>query len=109
MSNKNLRRSTDGDWVVVAYASDRLEAEIVAGLLRSFEVPVFIQQEAVGRIFGLTLGTLGMIKILVPAQFEAVAFTLLDEEEQPDPNTLIDDGNIIIFPEDQDDDDDDDD
>lgn len=101
MSNKNLRRASDGDWVVVAYAADRLEAEIVAGLLRSFEVPVFIQQEAMGRIFGLTLGALGMIKILVPAQFEAVAFTLLDDEEA-DPNTLLDDGNIIIFPEDQD-------
>lgn len=102
MPNKSLRQKTDGDWVVVAYAADRLEAEIVAGLLRSFKVPVFIQQEAMGRIFGLTLGALGMIKILVPAQFEAVAFTLLDEDSEPDPSTTLEDGNMIIFPEDQD-------
>lgn len=99
MSNKKLRRATDSDWVVVTYAADHLEAEIVAGLLRAFEMPVFIQQEAAGRIFGLTMGTLGMIKVLVPAQFESIAVTLLDEQE-PDPNTLLDDGNIIIFPED---------
>lgn len=103
MPDQHLQRQADSDWVAVAYAADRLEAEIVAGLLRSFEVPVFIQQEAMGRIFGLSLGQLGMIKILVPAAYEHVAVTLL-EEDDPDPNTLLDDGNIIIFPEDQDED-----
>ncbi len=101
MPDHNLQRQANADWVVVAYAADRLEAEIVAGLLRSFEVPVFIQQEAMGRIFGLNLGQLGMIRILVPAAYEPVALTLL-EEDDPNPDTLLDDGNIIIYPEDLD-------
>lgn len=99
MAKKSLQRQDQPDWVVVAYAHSLIEAEIIAGLLKSFEVPVFIQRESVGQALGLTIGALGMIRLLVPAQFEIVAMKLLDDEDDEDLSTLID-GPSIIFPED---------
>ena len=99
MSKKSLRSRDQGDWIIVAYAMGIEEAEIVAGLLRSFEIPVFIQQEALGRAFGLTFGALGAIRLLVPARFEQAALALLEDDED-DPSTLLDEPPII-FPDDK--------
>lgn len=99
MTKKSLRRQDQGDWTVVAYAMGIEEAEIIAGLLRSFEIPVFIKQEAAGRAFGLSFGVLGAIRLLVPARFEQAALALL-EDDNDDPSTLLDEGHII-FPEDE--------
>jgi hypothetical protein len=97
MTNKNLQRPDDGDWVVVGYATGMAEADIIAGLLRAFKIPVFVHQEAAARAIGITIG-MGMIKILVPAQFEGAAFELLEADEKDDPSNSLD-GPQIIFPE----------
>lgn len=65
------------EWVKVAYAANQFEAEVMAGLLRTEQIPSFIQQESVGRVWGLSVGPLGMITLLVPAEFEKVATALL--------------------------------
>jgi len=49
-----------------------LEAEIVKSKLESFQIPVLLQYEAAGRIFGITMDGLGKVKIMVPRE-------LLDE------------------------------
>ena len=103
MADKSLRREDDGDWIVVAHAYGMNHAEIVAGLLRSFDIPVFMQREGAGPAIGITIGALGLIRLLVPAKYEQAAVLLLEEEED-DPSTLLDEPGII-FPDGYDDDD----
>jgi hypothetical protein len=43
-----------------------LEADIIKSRLESFQIPVLLQYEAAGRIFGITMDGLGKVKILVP-------------------------------------------
>ncbi len=57
----------DEKWVVVSYPKTPAEASIVKGLLESEGIPVFVQQEAIGKVHGITMDGLGQIKILVPA------------------------------------------
>lgn len=99
MAENKLQRPEDGDWVVVGYATGFTDAHIMAGMLRSFNIPVFVQQEAAARALGLSIG-MGMIKVLVPAQFEEAAFELLEADENDDPATSLD-GPPIIFPEEE--------
>ncbi len=64
-------------WVVVSYPKTPVEASIVKGLLESEGIPVFVQQEAIGKVYGMTLDGLGQIKILVPAERKDDAEQLL--------------------------------
>ncbi|MCI0709750.1 MAG: DUF2007 domain-containing protein [Chloroflexi bacterium] len=97
MTDNKLQHPEQEGWVVVGYATGLTDAEITAGMLRSFNIPVFIHQEAVARALGLTIG-LGMIRILVPAQFEEAALELLEANDRDDPTTSLD-GPPLIFPE----------
>ncbi|MCB9438135.1 MAG: DUF2007 domain-containing protein [Anaerolineales bacterium] len=90
-----LRRKDEGDWVVVAEVMGMMEAEIIAGLLRTAEIPCHLHQEGIGAAFGVSAGPMGFIKVLVPSQFADDAFALLDDDE-PDPADLID-GPTIDF------------
>ncbi|MBU4267227.1 MAG: DUF2007 domain-containing protein [Acidobacteria bacterium] len=56
-----------------------LEAEIIKSKLESFSIPVLLQYEAVGRIFGITMNGLGKVKILVPESFLEEARKILAE------------------------------
>jgi hypothetical protein len=69
----------DDRWVVVAYPKNETEAQIIKGLLESEGIPVRIKQEAIGRIYGLTLNGLGQIRLLVPAENKECAKHLLSE------------------------------
>jgi hypothetical protein len=56
-----------------------LEAEIIKSKLESFAIPVLLQYEAVGRIFGITMNGLGKVKIMVPESFLEEARKVLAE------------------------------
>jgi hypothetical protein len=43
-----------------------MEAEIIKSKLESYEIPVLLQYEAAGRIFGITMDGLGKVRIMVP-------------------------------------------
>jgi hypothetical protein len=51
---------------VVYLANGKLEAESVKILLESFGIPAFINQESAGSTYGLTVGLLGEVEVLVP-------------------------------------------
>jgi len=55
------------NWEVVYETNGSLMAEILRGLLEAQEIPVVLSQEGAGRVYGLTVGTLGRVQILVPA------------------------------------------
>lgn len=93
----SLKRRDDDLWVVVAHATGQPEAEIIAGLLRTAEIPCYVQQESVGRVLGISFGSLGLVAVLVPIAYEEEAIALLDSPTLDD-GPLPLDGPSIDFP-----------
>ncbi len=90
-----LRRRSNEEWTVVAETNGIVEAEIIAGLLRTADIPYYIQQESVGRVIGISLGAIGRVSVLVPTKFEAVAMALLDEPTMDDFPPQLDEPTIM--------------
>lgn len=73
MFNRKIREE------VVYIANGRLEAESVKALLESFEIPAFLNQESAGLTYGLTVGVLGEVEVLVPLSFIEEAKKIIEE------------------------------
>jgi hypothetical protein len=56
-----------------------LEADIIKSKLESYGIPVLLQYEAAGRIFGITMDGLGKVKVMVPRELVAEAKKTLAE------------------------------
>ncbi len=54
---------------IVYRAAGMAEAEIVKGFLESEGIPVDLDYESAGKIYGLTVDGLGEVRILVPADW----------------------------------------
>jgi hypothetical protein len=81
---------------VVYAAAGRIEANIVKGMLEAAGIPVELSQESAGTVYGFTVGTMGLVEILVPEQRAEEARALIEamrrgelEEEIPNPNGPI--------------------
>lgn len=64
-------------WVVVETVQGELQAEILRGLLEAQGFPVVLSQEGAGRAIGLSVGPLGEVDILVPAENQSDAEKIL--------------------------------
>ncbi|KAF0112544.1 MAG: hypothetical protein C0417_00050 [Chlorobiaceae bacterium] len=64
---------------VVYIANGKLEAESVKILLESFDIPAFINQESAGSTFGLTVGILGEVEVIVPLSYVTEAKKIIEE------------------------------
>lgn len=84
MADDNQHKDEQDHWVIIAHTTDRMEAEVIAGLLRSENIPVFISQPGAGQAMGITVGILGIIDIMVPSKHEELALSLLDEPQPYD-------------------------
>jgi hypothetical protein len=79
---------------VVFVANGRLEAESIKILLESFGIPAFINQESAGMTYGLTVGPLGEVDVMVQDQYleqakkviEDMKNGLLELPDTPDSN-----------------------
>ena len=82
-------------WVELTRVQGDLQGELLRGLLEAQEIPVVLSQEGAGRAYGLTVGPLGEVSILVLdthisqaqmilAQYKAGAFEHLLDENPPD-------------------------
>lgn len=96
---KWLRRNKDkrvkeSDWVIVAHATGPAIGEILAGVLRTANIPHYVHQETVGRVIGLSIGTIGMVTIHVPQAYEKEAIALLDDPTLDDYPPQIDEPSI---------------
>lgn len=69
------------DLVVVYRAKGLVDGEIIRGFLAAHDIPASVSQEAAGKIYGLTIGDLGVAEVLVRAQDEQNALELLREME----------------------------
>ncbi len=67
---------------VVYIANGMLEAESVRILLESFEIPAFINQESLGTTYGLSVGTLGEVEVIVPMKYITQAKKVIQEMEE---------------------------
>lgn len=60
-------------------ANGMLEAESVRILLESFGIPAFTNQESAGTVYGLTVGPLGEVEVIVPADYITEAKNIVNE------------------------------
>lgn len=66
-------------WEVVAEVAGELQAEILRGMFEAQGIKVWMSQEGAGRAYGLGVGRLGKVQILVPESDLEQANALLDE------------------------------
>lgn len=81
-------------WQVVAVAHGLAEAAIIQGRLEFEGIPARVHQEAVGVVYGLTVGPLGQAEVLAPEALAEQAMDVLSEEtaelDDPDPDQATD-------------------
>ncbi len=87
--------------IKVYTAAGDLDAEMVKGFLEAQGIKVMLVQESVGRTYGLTVGMLGEVKLLVPSEQAEEAKSLLEDMEDGDfegteYSTKADDGSEIV-------------
>jgi len=71
------------DTLVVVYtAAGQLQASIIKGLLEAAEIPAQLSQEGAGSVYGLSVGPLGRVEILVPASRAREAKALMAAMER---------------------------
>ncbi len=53
-------------WVLITKSSGELQAELLRGLLEAQGIPVRLVFEGAGRAYGIMVGPLGEVEIMVP-------------------------------------------
>jgi hypothetical protein len=77
----------DDTWMEVAQTLNHFESEIIAGLLRTADIPVYIENNPMGlpsTFFGMSSPG----RVYVPARFYELALDLLDNSDD-----LLDEGD----------------
>ena len=65
-------------WKSVVSVQGELQAEVVRGLLEAQGIPVHLSQEGVARAYGLGVGPLSEVDILVPDNFVEAAERVIE-------------------------------
>lgn len=81
------------DYVHVYTCNGQLDAEMVKAFLQSFQLHAVASRESLGSVYGLTVGPLGEVDILVPTEEAETALDLLrrmEAGEFDDPSGSID-------------------
>ena len=74
----------DKDWIAI-YSAVGPEAFIIKGRLEAEGIPVMLKQEAIGKIYGLTVDGLGEIKVCVPTLFKEEALKVISVKGEKKP------------------------
>jgi len=69
------------DFEVIHIAQGELEANVIKSHLESEGIPVLLEYESIGRIYGITVDGLGMIKVLVPTKFVDEAKQIIEPQD----------------------------
>ncbi len=85
-------------WAVIAIVG-WAEAEVLRSKLESANIPCLLQREAAGAAFGITIGPMGEVRVLVPESLADQAADLLDEDVVDDEGDATDDGEVIPPPQ----------
>lgn len=68
------------DLECVYVASGLMRAEVIKAKLEANDIPVLLQYESVGPIYGITVDGLGEVRVMVPAELAPLAREILTEE-----------------------------
>ena len=63
---------------IVYRAAGMIEAELIKGYLESEDIPVDLDYESAGPVYGLTMDGLGEVRIYVPVEFAGEARAALE-------------------------------
>ncbi len=89
----------DQEPVVVWEAANVMEAEIVKSRLEAEGIPAIIRSEALGQIYGLTMGGLAAADVLVPAPLADRAIEILESnagmDDMPDEDVAAEAGDDV--------------
>ncbi len=66
-------------WELVTEVSGELQANLLRNLLEAQGIKVFLNQEGAGKAYGLTVGPLGEVQVLVPEKQSQKARQIVDE------------------------------
>lgn len=69
----------DKKWEKVTVVTGELQAEIIRGMLEAQEIEVLLFQEGAGKVFSLSVGPLGEVEVMVPADKKDEASQIIDE------------------------------
>jgi hypothetical protein len=65
-------------WEVIEKVEGQLQAELLRGLLEAQGIKVWLNQEGAGAAYGIYVGPLGIVEIMVPTSSVAQARQTLD-------------------------------
>lgn len=74
--------------LLIFRAAGMWQAEIVKGRLESAGIPVLLDYESAGPVYGLTIDGLGEVRILVPEERAEEARSLLESESGEEPPSV---------------------
>ena len=77
-----MAEAEDEEWVEVASTGQDEEAMLIAGLLKSEDIPCEIEGPSGGSPWPENLGAFGMSRVMVPADRAAEARALLDRASE---------------------------
>jgi len=66
-------------WELVIEVSGELQADLLRNLLEAQGIKVFLNQEGAGKAYGLTVGPLGQVQVLVPEHQSQEARQIVDD------------------------------
>ena len=70
---------TDDKWELITTVSGELQADLLRGLLEAEGIKVFLNQEGAGKVYGLTMGPMGEVQVLVPENQSEIARQIVDD------------------------------
>ncbi len=69
------------DFVVICTVQGELSASVIKSHLESEGIPVLLQYESAGKVFGLTVDGLGEVKVLVPRELAGEAKRIIEPRD----------------------------
>ena len=63
--------------MVTVYVATQMEAQIIKGRLESEGIPVLLNYESAGLVYGITVDGLGEVKVMVPKRLAEEAREIL--------------------------------
>ena len=75
----------ESDLVVIQTVQGEMTAQVMKAHLESEGIPVLLQHDTLGTVYGFTWDGLGVVKILVPQEFVEEAKQILKEDTSSEP------------------------
>ena len=69
---------SEHSWKSIVTVQGELQAEVIRGLLEAQGIPVHLSQEGVARAYGLGVGPLSEVDIMVPENFVQAAERVIE-------------------------------